>query len=310
MKRSKIVFLFVSCLFVIFAVGLYLMCIGDISKDRSATSSTNKKEDLMWGYEIIGQEARNNDTEPVKIAILDSGINKSHKEFNNITFYEFNAIAPSKSVKDEYGHGTAIAGIIAAGGEEIKGISQNATLYDVKVLDSSGKGKVKDVVRGINWCIEQKVDIINISFGFEKDHDELRNAINNALHNNIIITAASGNTLGLTVEYPAKYRGVLSISSFDEKLKIDPVSAKGKIDFSAPGVNIKSIDKDGSYIKVGGTSFATAFATGAIGCLISKKKISKENFHQTLKKYAVDLGSSGYDKEFGHGMIICNKGEK
>ncbi|UYO36140.1 S8 family serine peptidase [Bacillus zhangzhouensis] len=278
---------------------------GAISKDNSKSYKTDEEKELLWGYKVIGQEKPKNHKNYVKIAILDSGINKSHKEFKDLTFYEYNATKPKKSIEDDYGHGTAIAGIIAATGEEIKGISQNAIIYDVKVLNKNGKGKVEDVVNGIKWCIEQKVDIINISFGFGKDYDELRYAIKSALDNNIIITAASGNTLGLTVEYPAKYEGVLSISSLNEKLKIDPISAKGKIDFSAPGVNIKTTDKYGGYTKVEGTSFAT----GAIGCLYSKKNKSKLNIHQTLKKNTVDLGNLGYDREYGNGMIICNKGE-
>ncbi|MCY1119850.1 S8 family serine peptidase [Bacillus pumilus] len=308
MKKSKALLLFVSCL-VILAIVLCWGLSGDVSEDNSKSYKTEKEKDLLWGYKVIGHEKPNNHKNYVKIAILDSGINKSHKEFKDLTFYEYNAIKPKKSIEDEYGHGTAIAGIIAATGEEIKGISQNAIIYDVKVLNKNGKGKVEDVVKGIKWCIEQKVDIINISFGFGKDYDELRNVIKSALDNNITITAASGNTLGLTVEYPAKYDGVLSISSLNEKLKIDPISAKGKIDFSAPGVNIKTTDIHGGYTKVKGTSFATAFATGAIGCLYSKKYKSKENVHQTLKKNTVDLGKLGYDREYGNGMIICNKGE-
>ncbi|NOL32727.1 S8 family peptidase [Bacillus altitudinis] len=308
MKKSKgLLFVsFLVTLAIVLCWGLY----GGISMDSSKSSSKKGEEkELLWGYKVIGQEKPNNNKNSVKIAILDSGINKSHKEFKDITFYEYNATKPKKSIEDEYGHGTAIAGIIAATGKEIKGISQNAIIYDVKVLNKNGKGKVEDVVNGIKWCIEQKVDIINISFGFGKDYDELRNVIKSALDNNITITAASGNTLGLTVEYPAKYEGVLSISSLNEKLKIDPISAKGKIDFSAPGVNIKTTDIHGGYTKVKGTSFATAFATGAIGCLYSKKNKSKENIHQTLKKNTVDLGKLGYDREYGNGMIICNKGK-
>ncbi|BBP87557.1 hypothetical protein BsIDN1_11750 [Bacillus safensis] len=151
------------------------------------------------------------------------------------------------------------------------------------------KEKLKMLSKGIKWCIEQKVDIINISFGFGKDYDELRNVIKIALDNNITITAASGNTLGLTVEYPAKYEGVLSISSLNEKLKIDPISAKGKIDFSAPGVNIKTTDIHGGYTKVKGTSFLQLrFATGAIGCLYSKKNTNLKRMFikHSRKKYS------------------------
>lgn len=86
----------------------------------------------------------------IKIAILDSGINKSHTELKNIKFVEYNAIHKSEEkVSDDYGHGTAVAGIIAAKGEVIKGVVNKPIIYDVKVLNEKGEGKIESVVDGI-----------------------------------------------------------------------------------------------------------------------------------------------------------------
>lgn len=119
MKSLKIAFLLVACLILIYVVCIFLLALRKFPQ-KTVLNLKCMKKDTVWGYEFIGQENRNNHQRPVKIAILDSGINKSHKEFENLTFYEFNATNPDKPVKDEYGHGTAIAGIIAARGEEIK----------------------------------------------------------------------------------------------------------------------------------------------------------------------------------------------
>jgi minor extracellular protease Epr len=248
-----------------------------------------------------------NKRKEISLLAYDSGINKTHSEFKGILFEEFNAINPDVQIKDDFGHGTAIAGIIAARGENIRGVlNKNFKLYDVKVLDENGQGKIENVVRGLNWSIEQNVDIINISFGFQKDYDELQSVINKATSKNIIVVAAAGNTLGTYVDYPAKYNNVLSITSINDKLKKDPFSASGKVDYSAPGVNIKSTNNSGDYSIFNGTSFVTAFATGSIACLLSKNNKDSIDLGELLQAHTLDLGVSGYDKEFGHGLIICN----
>ncbi|PKG27421.1 hypothetical protein CWS20_18700 [Cytobacillus horneckiae] len=141
----------------------------------------------------------------------------------------------------------AVAGIIAAKGEVIKDVVNKPIIYDVKVLNKKGEGKIESVVDGINWSIKNNVDVINISFGFSSDREGLKKAINKAYDNGIIIIAASGNTMGLSVDHPANYENVLSKSLLNEDLQIDTYAATGKIDYSAPGVDVYSTDQDGGY---------------------------------------------------------------
>lgn len=275
--------------------------------NRNDSSAGNEEETKSkqhidnWALNYVGSNSRK-DTDPIKIAILDSGINKKHREFENLTFKEYNAITPGEKIKDDFGHGTAIAGIIAAKGIETTGILQNVTLYDVKVLNEKGQGKIEDVVEGIEWSIKQDIDIINISLGFSSDKVELKSAIEKAIGQGIIITAAAGNTLGLTVDYPAQYDDVLSISSFDKEFKIDPFSGAGKIDYSAPGVEVISTDNKGAYSTFSGTSFANAYATGVIASILneSASKHNANTIKEVLSNYVVELG----EKElFGEGFL-------
>ncbi|MGP7816768.1 S8 family serine peptidase [Niallia sp. 01092] len=207
----------------------------------------------------------------IKIAILDSGINRNHEAIKAQVKKTYNATNGQKKTYDSFGHGTAIAGIIAAkpNKENVIGIFPSAHLYDVQVLDKNGSGKIEDVVKGIRWSIEQKVDIINISFGFQKNSEVLEKAINDALEKGIIIVAAAGNTFGLYTDYPAKYPGVISISAVDKEFNHYSLAATGKINLVAPGVDIPIIGRIRGKNIVSGTSFATAYATGIIAFNLS-----------------------------------------
>lgn len=282
---------------------LLILIIDQSAFNNKEEQSKDKIEN--WALDYVGFDSQY-ETEPVKVAILDSGINKNHKEFKGLTFKEFNAVEPGRKIEDDFGHGTPIAGIIAARGVNTTGIIQNVIIYDVKVLNEKGEGKIESVVKGIEWSINQDVDIINISFGFSSDKEELRTAIKKAVDNKIIITAAAGNTLGLTVDYPANYDNVLSISAIDENLQLDPHSATGKIDYAAPGVDIMSTNNEGDYSTFSGTSFATAYATGAIAAILNKEDKDKKvhNIKSILSDYVVQIGNKD---QFGHGIITLKK---
>ena len=243
---------------------------------------------------------------PLKIAIIDSGIDeekarvKVSKRFNE-----------KNNQIDSYGHGTAVASIIAAQSNQkdhVEGVIKNIEIYDVNVLDANGNGDIDDITEGIEWCVNQNVDIINMSFGIQKDDARLRAAVEKAINHDIIIVAAAGNTLGLYTEYPAKYESVLSISAIDKNMKIYKYAAKGKIDFVAPGVDIVAIKtgKLSHQKELSGTSFATAYATGIIASLLNNKEIHKETVHKDLLEYSKDLGESGCDDLYGCGLLTLN----
>ncbi|MBN6887496.1 S8 family serine peptidase [Cytobacillus horneckiae] len=185
-----------------------------------------------------------------------------------------------------------MAGIIAAQNNNygIVGINPFAEIYNVKVLDENGRGNANNLIKGIKWCIDNDIDLINISFGYQKDNKKLKDIIDKAISKNIIIVAAAGNTYGFKTDYPANYNNVISVTSLDKELQRSSFAALGKIDFALPGEEILSTDNNGDYSLFEGTSFATAYASGVISVLLSKYKNEeiKLTFSEYIKKFVVN----------------------
>ncbi len=268
------------------------------------------QEILPWGIERMNIQKFHEDGltgKGIKVAFLDSGINH-HTEFKKKYFKEgYNAIDPSILQKDDNGHGTLIAGVVTASknGIGLLGVAPDIDVYPVKVLDEFGLGDIDVVVEGIEWCIKQRVDIINMSFAISKDNKRLREAVNKALDAGIIIVASAMNSYGGEVGYPASYKGVISVTSVDSKLKAGESTPRGKIDFSAPGVDIISTTFDGTYEYDSGTSIATPYISGVIALLLQKNSsLTHSEIYNSLKDYSVDLGKKGKDSVFGEGIVI------
>ncbi len=221
---------------------------------------------IPWGIELIGKGNSKETKKKIKVAVLDSGINKNHKDLNGKVIKEYNAIQPQKPAEDILNHGTAIAGIITANDNDfgITGVSQNVEIYSVKVINDDGKIEKPFFLDGFEWAISQNVNIINISSGFPNDFPELQTLIDTAVEKGIIIVAASGNTFGLNAQFPARYENVLSISAINEQKKSPNFAANGKVDFVAPGVEILSLNNQGGYSTNKGSSYSTAYVTGII----------------------------------------------
>ena len=213
---------------------------------------------------------------------------------------EFNTFDSSSNVHDDFGHGTAVASIITD-------IPKNERLqvYDIKLLNEKGTGDIKNLIAGIEWAIDESVDVINVSLGIHKDNQLLENAIRKALQKDIIVVASSGNNHGLFIDYPAKYEGVISVSSLKSNNEKVFSSETGKIDLVDYGINIKSININGKTDYFSGTSFATANATKKLIALILEEEIPKSNkgLMAKLEEYTIDLGSKGKDEKFGFGLL-------
>lgn len=178
-------------------------------------------------------------------------------------------------------------------------------IYPVKVLDQYGVGDIEDVVKGIQWCIENDIDIINMSFAVSKDHKILKDKIQSALRAGIIIVASGKNSSGGLVGYPASYDRVISVSAINQSLEIAETSPKGKVDFSAPGVDIVTTTYDGKYQYLSGNSIAASLTTGIIALILqSNKDADSSNIQSILEPFIKDLGTKGHDDVYGKGMII------
>ncbi len=254
----------------------------------------------------------------VKIAIIDTGIDYNHLELKANYSGGYNFVKNEKATDDPFddswnSHGTHIAGIIAAkmDGIGIVGVAPNASLYAVKVLDSSGFGTISDVVAGIQWAIDNKMDIANISItGISSDI--LRTACDEGEKAGLLIVAAAGNTYGEPALYPASFDSVISVGGTDDMDNLGAYSAQDPtIELVAPGFNIKSTSKDSEYSVLSGTSQSTAFVSGVAALIISSGvddingdgKIDNLDIRKKLQISTVDLGESGRDNIFGFGLI-------
>ena len=245
------------------------------------TINFEERQTISWGVQKLKelQNVEIKGTKKVKVAIVDSGIDKKHKDFDNKIVKEFNAISPAEPIVDILGHGTAVASIIAAAdnGIGLLGISPDVEIYSVKVLDENGNAQVEDLVNAIDWCIKNEVNVINLSIGISKDKVSLKNVIERAIRSNIIIVASAGNTYSSKVDYPAAYEKVISVSAIDENGKVPTFASLGKVDFFAPGVNVLTFSKDNGYMLNQGTSLAAAHVTGLIANIIQSPDYYKLN---------------------------------
>jgi subtilisin family serine protease len=249
-----------------------------------------KADVVPWGQELVGFETKITENK-VKIVVIDSGIDSSHPDLNGKIKQSYSVLTNRDVTNDEMGHGTSIAGIITANYDEhgIVGVSQNVELFDVKVLDETGKSKVDDIVAGLEWALQQNPDIINISFGFDKEYASIREIIDFANEKNITVVAAAGNNIGGEIQYPAAYDNVISVGSLNEKKEEDILNPEGNIDFLAPGIDIYTTAINGDYHTVRGSSFATAYITGILSNALTSRDVSKYDSLENKKKYLQDI---------------------
>jgi len=277
-------------------------------------------EVLPWGIDKIDAEKvwQISTGDPIKVAVIDTGIDLKHPDLKDNLKGGVSTVSYTSSYNDDNGHGTHVAGIIAAIDNEIGviGVGPKIDLYAVKVLNRRGSGYLSDVIEGLEWAIAQKKSqggewVINMSLGTTSDVKSFRDAIKKAYETGITIVAAAGNT-GSSVVYPAAYEEVIAVSATDQSDQIASWSSRGpEIDLAAPGVNIYSTYKGSTYKTLSGTSMAAPHVTGVVALVVDTKKcdLNSDNactpkeIQQRLEQTAIDLGNSGKDELYGAGLV-------
>lgn len=269
-------------------------------------------EEIPWGVKRVNAAAVWHVTtgQAVKVAVLDTGIDYSHPDLRANYAGGYNAILPSTSTidaLDDNGHGTHVAGTIAAlqDGEGVVGVAPNARLFGVKVLDYDGTGRLSWIISGIEWATDNQMAVINMSLGGPYPSDILAQTITAAYNKGVTIVCAAGNTSG-SVNYPAKYPEAIAVSALDRSDKIAQFSSRGpEIAFIAPGVEIPSAYLEGSYVTKSGTSMATPHVTGLAALAISLGANTPQKVKDSLAKAAVKLDL--LPSEQGAGLIDSAK---
>jgi len=233
-------------------------------------------QELTWGIDRIGADWAWEITKgsAIRVAILDTGIDLDHPDLQDNIKGNVNMIKPKKSGDDDNGHGTHIAGIVAAVDNEIGviGTGPEISLYAVKVLDKKGRGWLSDLIDAVEWCINNNIQVINMSFGSANDNPSFHEAINKAHLAGITLIASAGNNgeIGGSIDYPAKYPETIAVSAVDQYGDFASFSSHGpEIDLTAPGVDIKSCYIDGSYEIMNGTSMSAPHVTGIVALILT-----------------------------------------
>jgi subtilisin family serine protease len=224
---------------------------------------TSLKISPLWQLTMGSQE--------VLVAILDTGIDSDHEDLSGQIVAEANFTQENTS-DDAYGHGTHIAGIIAAKDNKIGivGIAPVCRLLNVKVADDRGRCQTSDLAAGIIWAVDNGAKVINISIEIKESSSDLKEAIEYAWNNGALVVAAAGNNGGQDIVYPAYYDNCIAVAALKEDGSLAPLSNYGDwIDLAAPGFQIYSTLPDDSYGYESGTSFATAHVSGIAALLFS-----------------------------------------
>lgn len=249
------------------------------------------------------------------VAIVDTGVQADHPDLQGRLVDGYNVIDPSKPPDDDVGHGTHVAGIIAAqvnNNEGIAGMTWYTKIMPVKALDSTGAGTTYSVAEGIIWATDHGADVINMSLGNYAQAEFLHDAIKYAHDNGVVLVAASGNDATDRPGYPAAYPEVFAVGATDEDESLAEYSNYGDyIDVAAPGTSIASTYPGSRYAALSGTSMACPHVS-ALASLVraANPNLSNEEVMSVLRQTAKDLGAKGKDNKFGYGQIDVNAAVK
>ena len=250
------------------------------------------------------------------VAVIDSGINGQHPDLVGRTVWGHDFVSNTGIVtgaaSDDNGHGSLVAGIIAAQAnntEGIAGVAWNSKVMPVKVLDSAGQGTDSNIIKGINFAVDHGAKVINLSLGGPGDNPALHDAVTYAVGKGAVVVVAAGNSGADEPEYPAAYPESIAVGATDTSGRITDFSTHGTwVDVAAPGWDILSTgtpDAQGNiYYYDSGTSFAAPIVAG-IAALIKGQNaaLTPAQVAARLRSTARDAGPRGIDPFYGAGVV-------
>ena len=228
----------------------------------------------------------------IKVGIIDTGIDYTHQGlgkgygtgFKVAGGYDF--VNDDDDPMDNHGHGTHVAGIVAANGP-VKGVAPEATLFALKALSEEGRGYYSDVIAAIEWSVDpnndgdpsDKLHVVNMSLGgIGNSDDPMSTAVDNAVNMGVVFCVAAGNDRDYyTIGSPGSSRNAITVGSVDKSGRISYFSSGGptpknfllKPDIVAPGGNIQSTILGGGYAFKSGTSMASPHVAGAVALILN-----------------------------------------
>lgn len=243
-----------------------------------------------------------------KIAVIDSGA-YPHPDLAGRLLPGYNYIDHSSDTGDQLGHGTAVAGVIAASGSMhgTLGVAPQAEIVPLKCFGDTKYGELSDIVTAIYDAVDTyECDVLNMSFGMEQESAFLNNALRYALSKGVIAVAAVGNEGSAALHYPAACEGVIGVSSVDKVKTVSAFSQKNESVFvAAPGEAVLLLGNSaGQYGYSQGTSYAAPVVSALAAVAYElDEDMTPVRFANVLQNTCEDLGTAGYDTEYGYGLV-------
>jgi subtilisin family serine protease len=268
-----------------------------------------KNEQTLWNLENIGAYSalERASGAGISIGIIDTGCDYTHPEISRRFGMEkgYDFVENSGKPFDKNGHGTHVAGTAAGA---FSGIARNSRLYAIRVLDSEGSGSEADVMKGIEWALKSRIDVVNMSLGSSEYSEAFKEMCYYACSRGMIVCAAAGNDGEPIYNYPASFEPVLSVAAVDKRNKHAYFSnTNGLIDISAPGVDIVSCWPGSGYRMLSGTSMAAPHVSGCVALALSAG-VGKAQYEDAMKENAEKLNEKNVLPEaFGAGLIRIDK---
>lgn len=272
--------------------------------------------DNTWGVKHIGSgdvHLSGNFGDGVKVAIVDTGIDCTHPELDGNCAGGIDEVNDDSDPMDDHGHGTHVAGTVAGEDDNagVVGVAPKALLYGIKVLSATGSGYWSNILAGIEWAVDNGIQVTNNSYGGSGYPGSIvEAAFDNSYAQGVIHIAAAGNSgncsgTGDTVGYPAKFASVIAVAATNSSDNRACFSSTGPaVEISAPGVSVKSSTMGGGYASWSGTSMASPHVAGAAALVIASGIYTEPNdVRARLVGTADDLGAAGLDEHYGYGLV-------
>ena len=243
----------------------------------------------------------------VTVAILDGGVDGTHPELQQHMVQGWNAVSGDSNTTDVNGHGTNVAGTVAAqsnNGVGVTSIAWNAKIMPIRVTNqSSGDAYWSDVANGLVWAADHGADVANISYQGVSGSSTITSAAQYMRNKGGVVVVSAGNT-GTSYGFaPNPY--LITVSATDTNDTLTSWSSYGnEIDISAPGVNILTTGAGGGYMSCYGTSFSSPVVAAVVALMkAANPDLSPGELEAVLANTAVDAGATGWDAYYGYGRV-------